>query len=108
LRQLGSLQDSDLLSKIVDLFVHQAPGRLEAIHAAIRERGQHDLTAAAHALRGSAANVGATQVARLCLKLEVDHMIDHDEAMRLTGQLTTELDVACRALKQALLTERQL
>jgi two-component system sensor histidine kinase/response regulator len=104
LRQLGSFQDTDVLSAVVDLFIRQAPGDLAAIREAVRVGAVSDLKAATHGLRGAADNVGATRVAGLCLELDLCDPDEQGEAARIVHQLRIELRLACHALELALLT----
>ena len=69
LREL-SFGSSDFLREVADLFLSDVPPRLEAIAGAARRRDAVELAAAAHALKSSAGNIGATQMHGLASKLE--------------------------------------
>jgi HPt (histidine-containing phosphotransfer) domain-containing protein len=53
------------------IFLDDLPVRLSAIQAGVEQRDAAALLAAAHALRGSVANFGATQAVEAALKLEL-------------------------------------
>ena len=53
----------DLLGELAAIFLEDGPVRLAAICAGVQRRDAGALETAAHALRGSAANFGATQAA---------------------------------------------
>jgi len=73
LRQLRIPGKPDPLAELIDLFLQEAPGRLEAMRQAITK---NDITAmaciisAATALKGSAGNLGARNLAALCDEIE--------------------------------------
>jgi signal transduction histidine kinase/ActR/RegA family two-component response regulator/HPt (histidine-containing phosphotransfer) domain-containing protein len=66
LRSLGP----DFLARLVPIFVLAAPAGLADVRSAVMAGDTAALSAAAHALRGSAANMGGLQVAAVCGRLE--------------------------------------
>ncbi len=73
--QLGQFKaiDDDQLSlthSVVGLFIADAPERMQAIQHALSTGNTAALSLAAHALKGSAANIGAKNVAQACHSLE--------------------------------------
>ncbi len=66
LRELADYTDLGFVRELVDLFLRDAPPRLEAMRAAVGEADHEELWQQAHALRGGAAMVGAAAVAELC------------------------------------------
>jgi CheY-like chemotaxis protein/HPt (histidine-containing phosphotransfer) domain-containing protein len=69
LRELGP--GDGLLRAAAEAFRKDAPGRIAAIRTAIDDGGGGPaLVQAAHALKGSAANIGANAVAATCAELE--------------------------------------
>jgi PAS domain S-box-containing protein len=68
LRHLGA----DFLARLVPVFVLAAPDRLTAIRTAFDAGDSETLADAAHALRGSAGNLGGLRVAELCAQIEQD------------------------------------
>lgn len=67
----------DLLDELIALFERDSAGRLHALRIASLAQ---ERKAAAHALKGSAANLGALRVAALALDVERDpaHAVDVD------------------------------
>jgi len=59
-----------LIDELIDLFVCDLPKRLSAIAQAVEHADASALTLQAHALRGGAANFGASHLDELCGKLE--------------------------------------
>jgi HPt (histidine-containing phosphotransfer) domain-containing protein len=59
-----------LIDELIDLFVADLPQRLGAITHALERADAPALALQAHALRGSAANFGASRLDELCAKLE--------------------------------------
>jgi HPt (histidine-containing phosphotransfer) domain-containing protein len=62
-----TLGNADLEREVLGLFAGQAPAYLDRMKAAAT---QHDWREAAHTLKGSAAAVGAVQVAKLAETIE--------------------------------------
>ena len=60
-RRLGG--DADLVSQVLDLFVLDCPARLAAIQAAFDRDDVDELRRAAHALKGVAGSISATELA---------------------------------------------
>ncbi|WAH98137.1 response regulator [Arthrobacter sp. MMS18-M83] len=69
LRDLGPDDGLGLLPAATEAFRKDVPSRLAALRAAVNDGGPA-LAQAAHALKGSAANIGATVVEALCGQLE--------------------------------------
>ena len=63
--------DRQLLSELARIFLDDCPTRLSAIQAGVEGRDAAALLEAAHALRGSVANFGATRAVEAALKLEL-------------------------------------
>jgi len=57
---------------VVNLFLSDAPARLQAIDEAVVAGDAPGLASAAHALKGAASNVGAKGLQALCSALEAD------------------------------------
>ncbi len=66
LRSLGE----DFLISLAEVFVAAVPDRLAEIRAAVQSGDTEGLSVSAHALRGSAANMGGARVASVCARLE--------------------------------------
>jgi CheY-like chemotaxis protein len=65
-------EELSMTRAVVDLFLADAPARLAAIAAALAAGDAAALSVAAHALKGSAGNIGATAVMAHCARLEAD------------------------------------
>jgi two-component system sensor histidine kinase/response regulator len=70
LRDLGPEDGLGLLPATTEAFRKDVPGRLAALREAVNNGGGPALAQAAHALKGAAANIGATAVTSLCGQLE--------------------------------------
>jgi HPt (histidine-containing phosphotransfer) domain-containing protein len=62
--------DGTLLGELVAIFLEDYPARFAAVRAAVGQRDPAALDAAAHALRGSAANFGAEEAVEAAARLE--------------------------------------
>ena len=93
--------DDDLMIEIIDLFLDDLPVRLTAINDAISERNADALRAAAHALKGSAANLsvdGLCEAARVLERLGAESNMDAADAawQQLSAEASTVIDVLRR------------
>ena len=89
--------DMDVAQLVVQLFLEDAPEQMQAMAAGLSARDAAAVRAAAHALKGAAANVGADQVSALAAEIERQAATD-----TLIG-LTTW----CEQLTEALASLRQ-
>jgi len=87
------------VDKMFDLFCRGVERILPALHQALRERRSEDLRNEAHALKGSARDLGASKVGALCQQLE-DMGRDgiFDGAEELIVQVETALGEAREAI----------
>jgi HPt (histidine-containing phosphotransfer) domain-containing protein len=70
IRALGSGGSNDLLSRVVRSYLDAAPILISALREAIDNGDDEALSAAAHRLKGSSAQLGAARIAGLCADLE--------------------------------------
>ena len=92
LERLRELGGSDLVSDLAETFLRDAPVRLAELRRAV-EAGDADLVErSAHALRGSSASMGATQLAKFCAGLQdAGARGDRAQSIELLGRLEAEL-----------------
>lgn len=70
LRELGPADGRGLLPEAAGAFRRDLPARVGALRAGVKDHDGPALAQAAHALKGSAANIGAAAVAGICAELE--------------------------------------
>jgi PAS domain S-box-containing protein len=70
LEQLEEDYGKPMVLNIVEMFLPDAAARIERIDRAIKQQDFHELEEAAHGLKSGAANLGATEMAQLCERLE--------------------------------------
>jgi PAS domain S-box-containing protein len=102
IRMLHDLRPGDpsLIQQFVDTFVAKAPDDAEAIASAVRVADHSRLMEAAHRLKGSAQNLGAVEVGRLCEALEnAGGRRDAFEAADLVPVLERQLELTVQALR---------
>ncbi len=103
LRDLGPEDGLGLLPAAAEAFRKDAPQRLAALRESVHNGGGPGLAQAAHALKGAAANIGATAVAALCGELEeMGRSGTHDGGAQLVSRLEAELVHVDRELDAAL------
>jgi HPt (histidine-containing phosphotransfer) domain-containing protein len=70
LRALARGRSSGLLDRLQAAFARDTPERLRALRAAVAAGDAEAMAFAVHALKGSAANLGAREVVATCRQLE--------------------------------------
>ncbi|MEY2445155.1 MAG: hypothetical protein QOE00_1735, partial [Ilumatobacteraceae bacterium] len=82
LRELAamSVDGSDQLKQLVELFLHDTEARLTELAAATTEADEQRIVCVAHSLAGSSANLGARELAAGCRELEYEASAGHAEA----------------------------
>jgi PAS domain S-box-containing protein len=60
----------DIVTRLIDLFLGQAPDHVGAVEAALASGDADGLARAAHALKGASANLGATKLTSLAAEIE--------------------------------------
>ena len=94
--------DRSLFEQFVAAFLERVPADVEGIEAAIRGADHARLTYLAHGLKGSAQNLGATEVGRVCQELErVGELKETEAAESLLPVLARHVELASRALNAA-------
>lgn len=103
LSMLRDLDDGDgvLLASIVDEFTAEAHRQLEVLRAAVAEGDAHAMEQAAHSIKGSSSNLGATRLAELTGRLEaLGRARTFAEVPPLFEEVAVELDRVGVALAQ--------
>jgi CheY-like chemotaxis protein/HPt (histidine-containing phosphotransfer) domain-containing protein len=104
LRELREPGQNDPLKELGELFLKDARARLQQIESALAERDSPKLAAAAHALKGSASNLGARRLSALCAGLEkLGKAGDLTEAASILLNLRSEF----HCVEESLVTEMQ-
>ncbi len=71
LRKMVGDRAQELLAKLIDNYLEDAPCQLRAIQTAIATQDAAQLAFTAHSLRSSSANLGAKTLSQLCKELEL-------------------------------------
>ena len=98
LRQLAE-SDEDLVTEVLTVFQSDTADRIQRLRAALAQDDRRQVRSQAHAIKGSAGQVGAGGVHELCRQLEVmafsaDKPVLHD----LVGRLDASFAGVCRAM----------
>jgi PAS domain S-box-containing protein len=100
LRALRQPGRPDPLRELIDMFLQEAPARLEAMQRAMVRYEASELAAAAHRLKGCAATLGAEVLAGLCGEVEERaHAGAVQDAAGLLRRVRTEYERAREALE---------
>lgn len=90
----------ELQTKMVDLFLTHAKGRMDQIREGVSDSEPETAETGAHTLKSSAGNVGAQRVQRLAQEAEILAEEGNLEGLQsLLPGLEQEFDAACVALK---------
>ncbi len=106
LREMGQALGREVPRRILELYLGDSPARLSALRRALADGDPQALERAAHALKGSSANLGASDLAELCHQLERlsgGDQVPADAAARITA-LEAEYERVEQAMR-ALLEE---
>ncbi len=84
--------DLELLHDVIEIFIHEAPKLISNIKKALVARNLEQLSAYGHALKGSAANSGASRIRETAFKIEkTSSLADTDQITHLISQIEQQL-----------------
>lgn len=93
LRELQQPGDVDLVRALVGMFRDQAATRIDALREACGVTDRERTVRTAHSLKGSAANMGAYRLARLCAVIEREAGSAEPRLLEAWGSLAVDLFV---------------
>jgi hypothetical protein len=100
LRQLAEGGDGDLVREVLTVFHSDTAKRLAMMRAALTANDRTKLKGEAHAVKGSAAQVGAGRVAALCRKMESEaSALSEGELDSLLADIETAFADVCRQMQ---------
>lgn len=99
LRELGGEDDPGLFAELVQLFLEDTPVRIKDLDSAVDQSDAHAIELAAHALKSSAANLGAMQLSRLFKQIEA---AGRDQDLERAATLVAESNQAYEKVREAL------
>lgn len=103
LKALGGDEDPELFGDLVSMFLGDTPPRLLAMDEALTASDMDALEKAAHALKSSCGNLGATTLAQLCRDIEFAGRSGDVEAARPLVEATkAQYEAVRRALRAEL------
>jgi signal transduction histidine kinase/DNA-binding response OmpR family regulator len=70
LRELGGADDPGLVAELIDLFLQDAPARMDEVDEGLAAGDFQLLERAAHTLKSSSANIGALGLSGICFEIE--------------------------------------
>ena len=93
--------DRDLVADIVRAFLEDCPARLAAIERAVEARDSHGIERAAHALKGAAGNLDASDLVHAAQDLERMGATNHiDDVASAHARVTAATSTFVGALRQ--------
>jgi signal transduction histidine kinase/CheY-like chemotaxis protein/HPt (histidine-containing phosphotransfer) domain-containing protein len=102
LRELESAGAPGLVKKVTDLFLQDTPGQLADLRNSLQKGDSVRLVRVAHTLKGSAANLGAHEMVRICSELQV---LGETENIGIAPSLIADLENQFGPVRDALLSE---
>jgi HPt (histidine-containing phosphotransfer) domain-containing protein len=91
LRQLAECGDESLIKEVLGVFRSDTTERLEKLRAAIAQDNRPQVQSEAHSMKGAAGQVGANNLAAICLQLEQQAMTAAPAAL---SELTDRVEAA--------------
>ena len=102
LRDLQQIDEPDVVTELIDLFLEDAAGRIKALRQAFDDREMAEINEQAHAIKGSSSQVGALNIVALSEKLEETDC--HSDQME---NLITKIEDEFQEVSRILNAERQ-
>ncbi len=103
IRQLQQAGKPDLLARIIDLYLDDTPGLLNALRDSITGGDAANVRMVAHRLKSGSANLGAMELADLCRQLEEQgHTGQLENSLTLLNRIETEFKRVSTALLDVL------
>ncbi len=96
--------ETDLVVELIDLYLQDAPVRIEAIKEAVAKSDGAALKRAAHSLKGSSGTLGVRQLAAVCDVLE---RLANDSLTPEAAAMLHRLETEFARVQEAMLSERQ-
>lgn len=93
--------DTSLLVELIDMFLSDGPGRVDAVVEGARTADFETVEKAAHSLKGSSGNLGATELMELANEVQIACRELDDESVR---ELAPQLAAIYQATESALRT----
>jgi len=101
LREIQQPGDPDLLTELIDLFLHEAASDIKALAKALQMSDAAEIKRLTHRIKGSSANMGATGMAAISAKLETS------ESASDSSVLLTQLENEFELVRNAFMAERK-
>jgi signal transduction histidine kinase/DNA-binding response OmpR family regulator len=102
LRELERAGAPGLVKKVTDLFLQDTPRQLTDLRDSVQKGDPVRLVKVAHTLKGSAANLGAREMVRICEELQV---LGEDENISIAPSLVADLESQFGSVRDAILSE---
>lgn len=92
--------DPELLLDLIELFLDDGPGKIEAVIDGLEQQDFEKMERAAHTLKGSSGNLGAQMLQETCELLQLaTGRRDLATSQELAPVVQTQFDEACQALR---------
>ena len=101
LREIQQPGDPDLLTELIDLFLHEAASDIKALAKALQMSDAAEIKRLTHRIKGSSANMGASGMAAISAKLETS------ESASDSSVLLTQLENEFELVRNAFMAERK-
>lgn len=104
LRALGGPDCPELVGEVARLFIEGAEEALAELRVALPGRDASAVKTAAHRLRGSCGNVGATALAELCLEAELAaeaREVDPGQLAQFEGDVAAAIEAVRQTFRAA-------
>ena len=104
LRALATSDNPDLLKRIIDAYLEDAPKLIEKMKQALDRDDTFELAKAAHTLKSSSGNVGALELSDRCKQLEASA---RRGSVGMVRELLCDVEAAYTSVEAALGAERE-
>lgn len=100
----ASLGDNDFVKEMIDLFIARGQTKLNEIESQISDGQNEQWVSVTHALKGMAANIGASILRDLCAKAQLMETATKSERQHIFDQIKLEYQAIVKELENTSLS----
>lgn len=106
LQQLAQDGAADMVADVIAVYQEDSAARLKVLREAVRNQDAKAIRAEGHSLKGSSAQLGASEMARLCFQMEqMGHSGNISEAAGVLAQIEAHFAELVQAMSNVNLGE---
>ena len=101
IKALQSAQSPDILEKLLEIYLGNAPGLIEELESSIRDESCESIRNSAHGLKSASGSIGARKIFELSAKLEnMARDGNIEDASMILDEIKQLFPMTCKLLEQ--------